>query len=303
MKTDYFGYLGIKQSYVFDGGRINVVEEFEKAREWVEEYANKDDFLYPPVVKRFKFDPLTLEKKEVIPKTEKPALLHKVPYTRSIEIVGHCTIEEQRKGSSAFIINLLGCLFGYRLQFHDWWFDGRVPLKTNNGLSVTKATVEDFLSHCFSVWKGWDAESKKLITNLLYMFSRSLHYEWEWERFTIDYMVVDGIWKLCERQKIIKKGSIRYHKDRLKKLCETYEIPINDIHLTKTVDLRNDLFHETLWDKGQPCSTGNNDVFVQTIFLRHLITRLIPAILGYQTTFIKTEWWHIGSFVFDKSEK
>ncbi len=299
MNIDYFGYLGIKQSYIFDGGRIDVIEEFEKAREWVEKYANKDGFLYPPIKKRFKFNPLTLEKKDVIPKTERPAILHKLPYTHSIEINDDCTIEKQRNGSSAFIINVLGFLFGYRLQFHDWWFNGRIPIKTNNGLSVTRATVEDFLSHCFNVWKGWDAKSKKLITNLLYMFSRSLHYEWEWERFTIDYMVIDGIWKLHKTLKEIKKDSVP-HKGRIKKLCDTYEIPINDSYLTKIVNLRNDLFHETLWDRGQPCSAGNNDVFVQTIFLRHLITRLIPAILSYQTTFVKTEWWHLGRFIFYK---
>lgn len=303
MKIDYFGYLGIKQSYVFDGGRINVVDEFEKAREWIEKYTNKDGFLYPPIEKRFKLDPLTLEKKEVIPKTEKPALLHKLPYTHSIEMDDDCTIEEQRKGSSAFIINMLGFSLGYRLQFHDWWFDGRVPIKTDNGLSITRDTVEDFLSHCFSVWKEWDAKSKKLITNLLYMFSRSLHYEWEWERFTVDYMVIDGIWKLYEKQNKIKEGSVRRLKDRVNKLCKAYKIPVNDRHLTKIIKLRNELFHETLWDKGQPCSAGNNDVFVQTIFLRHLITRLIPAILGYQTAFVKTEWWHLGNFIFDKTEK
>lgn len=298
MSIDYFGYLGVKESYVIECGNITVVADFDKAREWVEEYINKDGYLYPPITRTIKLDPLTLEEKEVVLKTERPALLHKLPHTHSIEIYGDGTVEEHRKGPSAFLINLLGFLLGYRLQFHDWWFDGRVPINRNTGLVVTKDAVEDFLSDSFRVWNTWDTKNQKLITNLLYMFSRSPHYEWEWERFTIDYMVIDGLWKLHKDLRKIKGGVP--HKQRIAQMCKYYEIPEREEDISKIVRLRNDLFHESLWDSEQPGSGGSNDAYYQAMFMRNIIKRLVPAVIGYKTPFVKTEWWHLGTFSFDK---
>ncbi|MEK6545681.1 MAG: hypothetical protein AABZ28_04025 [Nitrospinota bacterium] len=298
MALDYFGYLGLKKSYIFEGGKIAVLEDFDKAQQWMEEYLNRDGFLYPPITQSITCDPVTMEKKETISNTERPALLHRIPSTHSIEIHGCGDIDELRKGPSAFVINLLGFLLGYRLQFHNWWFDGRVPIKKNNGLFVQKETVEDFISHGYNVWKTWDAENQKLIINLLYMFSRSPCYEWEWERFSIDYMVIDGIWKLHKSlRKIDDKVS---HPQRILRMCKDYKIPKNDEYLSKINKLRTELFHESLWDGGQPCGSGSNDAFYKTIFMRNIIKRLVPALIGYKTPFIKTEWWHLGAFSFDK---
>lgn len=298
MEVDYFGYLGIKESYTFEGGRITVVKDFDKAQKWMEEYVNKDGFLYPPVTTRVKCDPVTMEKKEPIPNTERQALLHKIPYTHSIELHDSGAIDELRKGPSAFIINLLGFLLGYRLQFHDWWVDGRVHIKRNNGLFVTKDTVEDFLSYSFGVWKTWDADNQKLVTNLLYMFCRSPQYEWEWERFTVDYMVVDGLWRLHKNLRKLEREPP--HKERILQMCNDYEIPDHKENMFQIVKLRNDLFHESLWDGGQPCNDGSDDAYCQTMFMRNIIKRLVPAVIGYKTQFVKTEWWHLGRFSFDK---
>ena len=298
MSIDYFGYLGINESYTFEGGKISISCDFDKAKQLVDELTNKDGYLYPPITRTINLDPLTMKEKDVVPNTERPALLHNLPVTHSIEIADDGTIEEHRRGPSAFLINLLGFVFGYRLQFHDCWIDGRVLINGNNGLSVHHDTVEDLLSHSFGLWKSWDPESQRLITNLLFMFSRSPHYEWEWERFTIDYMVIDGIWKIDAKKKSIKKYVS--HKDRINSLCETYDIPVNDSYIEEMVDLRNALLHESLCDNGQPCSAGSINAFMITIFLRNLIKRLVPAVLDYQTSFIKTSWWSLGAYRFDK---
>lgn len=299
MSIDYFGYLNRDESYVFDGGRINVLEHFQNAKEWVAEYTNKDGFLYPPVQKTFIVDPLTMERKEEVLKTERPALLYKLPPSHSVEIYGGNSIEDDRKGPSAFLIHLLGYITGYRLQFHDWWVDGRVAIKENNGLFAPKDTIEHFLSHCFRVWKSWEAENQQLVTNLLYMFSRSPHYEWDWEQFAVDYMVIDGLWRLSSKLDFVSGPCP--HAERIIKLCEAYGIPDSSTHTKEIVRLRNDLFHETLWDGGQPGSAGSNNAFYETLFLRNLIMRIIPALFDYKTYFVKTSWWYFGWFVFDKA--
>lgn len=299
MSLDYFGYLGKKESYIFDGGKITVVDDFDSAWNWVKKYANRDGFVYPPSQRNYRRDPITREGKEIVPNTERPALLHNMPVSHSIELIDGGGVDEQRKGPSGFLIHLLGFILGYRLQFHDWWLDGRVPIHGNNGFHVHRTTVEDFLSHCFSVWKDWNTTNQQLVTNILFMFARAVHYEWDWERFAVEYMVIDGLWKLsCDLRGV--KASYTPHTSRIRKLCEIYGIPANEDYIEKAVSLRKDLFHETLWDKGQPCSAGSDEAILLTVFLRNLTTRIIPAIFDYRTPFINTGWWYLGQCAFDR---
>ena len=134
------------------------------------------------------------------------------------------------------------------------------------------------------------------------MFSRSPHYEWEWEIFTVNYIVIDGIWNLYVKLKNINKDSVR-HKDRINRLCEAYEIPLNYAYAKEIVLLRNALFHEALWDSSQPCSGGSTEACMKTVYLGNLITRIIPAIFDYHTSFVKTKWWCLGKYNFDKRRR
>ena len=299
MSIDYFGYLGARESYVFNEGEIAALYNFQEVKKSVDECTNKDGFLYPPIQKSFIIDPKTLENKEEVPRSERPALLHKLLPSHSIQIANCESKEENRKGASSFLIHLLGFLLGYRLQFHDWWVDGRIPIETNNGLDSTKETVEDFLSHCFIVWKGWEAKDQKSIINLLYMFSCSVHYEWDWERYLNNYMVFDGLWRLSRNLKHIKKEYS--HSKRIGELCREYKIPYDPEISIKIVNLRNDLFHESLWDGGQPGSSGSQESTGSGLFMRNLSSRIIPALFAYNTPFVKTKWWTLGRFIFDKA--
>ena len=300
MSIDYFGYLSVKGSFSFDGGEITVLDDYDKANQWIEKYLHKDGYVYPPISRSIRFDPLTMEEKGEVPHTERPALLHNLPRTHSIEITNkNESIEDMRKGSYAFIINILSYLFGTRLQFHDWFLDGRIPINVNNGFSLQHETVEHFLSHTYKIWESWDEDNQKLITNVLYMFCRSAQYEWDWEQFTIRYMVIDGLWKIYQKKFSVDNVP---HRSRIIEMCKTFEIPIDNEHLGEIIELRNTLFHESLWDKEQPCYGGSNAAFYKTHYLRNLISRLIPAILGYETSFVKSAWWHISQCYFDKRE-
>ena len=78
------------------------------------------------------------------------------------------------------------------------------------------------------------------------MFSRTHTYQWEWEEFIIEYMVLDACWAMAEQLFGLRSKA---HKDRVKLLCAKFSIKLcNDfIDLDEMVRLRNALFHETRW--------------------------------------------------------
>ena len=110
----------------------------------------------------------------------------------------------------------------------------------------------------------------------------------------IEYMVFDGCWNLSGLD-----GKIG-HADRIKTLCDKWDIPSDDILIKSIVDLRNGLFHETFWDKSQPCTGVSSEAFVQAYNLRRLNQRLIPALLGYNNSYVRTSWWALGTCLFEK---
>ncbi len=301
IKRDLFGFLPHKWTFEFDGGKISPIPEFDEVAASVNKDTNEDGFLYPPIEYRVRVDPITINPLEKIPKTERPAHLYRIPPSHELCLSASSTPEKIRKGPGSFIIQLLAYLFGVRLQFYDWWFDSRLPIKERartHGLIFTENTAEEFLSYCYKTWKSWAEKEQKLITNLLFMHTRSLSYEGEWERFTIEYMVLDGCYRLAEELAFVQKGSS--HGKRIESLCQKFSIPINKDLIREIVRLRNDLFHETLWDGSQPGTAISSSSFILPTHLRRLNQRLIMALLGYKTPYIQTGWWFFGNYSLDQ---
>ena len=312
IKRDLFGFLPHKWTFEFDGGKISPIPDFDENAAWVDKYTNEDGFLYPPIVRRMKVDPVTMKPLEEIPRTERPAHLHCVASSHELCLFESGTPEEIRKGPGSFIIHLLSYLFGVRLQFENWWVDGRLPIREKAGtqsISFAIDTAENFLSHCYQTWKRWSQKEQILITNILFMHSRAPSYEWDWERFTIQYMALDGCRRLAESLHLIQKKHRKKQKPRdfgepIKTLCDSFSIPCDDDLACKIVSLRNELFHRTLWDGSQPGTAVSSSAFMSPIHLRRLNQRLIPALFEYKTPYIKTGWWFSGKYSFDQpSEK
>ncbi len=299
MIVDRFGFLPCDWSFNFNGGTVSPIPEIQKARKWVERYMNEDGFLYPPLSYRARLEPKTNKILGKIPKTQRPAHLHRVPASHELRLAVSGTQEEIRKGPGAFVLHLLAYLFGIRLQFHDWWFDSRVPIRMaqTHNIHFTKATADNFLSHCYQVWRGWPEKDQKLITNLLFMHSRATSYEWDWEQFTIEYMVLDCCWRLGTGRYGFRA---KYHSDQIKILCEELGLLFDEKLGRRIVCLRNNLFHETLWDGSQPCTAVSGDAFQQPHNLRRLNQRLIPALFGYKSPYVHTAWWSIGAWPFNQ---
>jgi hypothetical protein len=224
---------------------------------------------------------------EEVPRTERPAQLHRLPASHELRLEQAPIDNDFRRNDGAFLMYLAGYLYGYRLQFYDWWFDGRINMKKSHNVLVRDDKAADFFSKCYSVWKRWPRDTRGYFTNILYMNSRLELYEWDWERFMIAYMVFDACYKQAKEMGQVKSCS---HANRIEKMCKRYGLYCDTSLSGKIAGLRNALFHEALWDGGQPCSSGGLKSFDHTKCLRGINHRLIPAILGYSTEYVGTHW-------------
>lgn len=274
-----FGFLPYKWEIQFDCGKITPIAQFDRALKYVEKLINKDEYIYPPIIKEVETDP-KWNKKRTIPKTKRPAYLFPLPPSHDLYISPIKPEQNIREGSAGFLIHLLAFLFRTRLQFSDWYFDGRIPIKRGNPHFRSASQTGDYLSIAYKVWSSWPERERKRFTNILYMFSRADIYRWDWEEFIIQYMVLDACWAMAERLFGLRARS---HGDRINKLCDEFSLT----QFPKTVDirgmvkLRNDLFHETLWFDGRPGSTiGNLRYHIPTVMGFYLNGPLILGIIN-----------------------
>ena len=137
----------------------------------------------------------TLERTK-IENTERPAELFKIPPSHTIEIFEPIFIEECRKWDSNFIIQLLAFIKGVRLQFSEWWFEGRIPIKSQNNFNfVYPNLLDEFIFRSYTKWRELNFEYQKWFINILFMHNKGTSYTWDWEKFMINYTVFDGIFK------------------------------------------------------------------------------------------------------------
>jgi hypothetical protein len=300
-KASQLGFLPVERTIRFSGGSFVLRDDYQDVAGAVRAATNADGFVYPPLEKRMRAQPKVRDGNvvpedqwdwEEVPKTERPAHLHRLPPSHELRLETPPFENDLRKHDGAFLMYLAGYLFGYRLQFYDWWFDGRVNMRSSHNINVRDERATDFLTKSYANWKTWSSDERKHFTNILYMNSRSELYEWDWERFMIAYMVFDACYAYAE-----KRGEVRSptHKGRFEAMCKQYGLYIDTAASQKIVELRNDLFHEALWDGDRPCSSGGQSSFELTGFLRGINHRLVPALLGYPTNYIKSRWDRLGT--------
>src|SRR5215470_6750189 len=122
-----FGFLPVDWEIEFGVGKIVPIPEFLDVAKAVEKLRNQDGFLYPPMVKAVRTNP-DGKGARTVPKTRRPALLHPVPPSHDLFISPANAELDIRNGSAGFLIHFLAFLFRTRLQFADWFFDGRIPI-------------------------------------------------------------------------------------------------------------------------------------------------------------------------------
>ena len=285
-----FGFLFERLEITFSHGSIVPVSNFEQIAKAVSKLLHKDGYYYPPIEKDRVIKPGS-KIARTVPKTKRPAHLFSIPASHVLYIVPAKPEKDVREASAGFILHLLSLLFQTRLQFADWSIDGRIPIGSDRGISpiiYDPGIIGDRLSLGYEVWSGWPEPEQKRFVNILYMFSRSCIYEWDWEEFFIQYMVFDACWKMGEALFIDLKPKGRNrvpHGERPAKLFGRFGINhplLSDVG--ELARLRNELFHEATWNKGRPghSSPTRRLKFAPGMTLRWLNDRLIRHFLGLQ---------------------
>lgn len=304
MYRDCFGYLPVRFSAEWSGGQVEPVAEFDEAREWVEANTNRDGFLYPPIVHRRYRNSEAEESGDKVPRTERQALLHRLPATHKITIPAATgeSAESLRKGLAGFVMHFLGFLFGYLCQFEDWWVDRRVQMRSDTDASPHPTHASQLLQPAVKTWTGWDNEARYLATNALFFNLRAPGYEWEWERFQASYQVTDAGWRLARKTQQVTVPNLPPHGKRIEILCDQLGLYWDEDLVQKIVELRHGLFHEALWHGKQPTEAGERWLFHMDIYLRNFNVRLFLALLGLEADFIHTSWKNIGTVVLKPNE-
>jgi hypothetical protein len=293
-KSDRIGFLNVASNFTFDGGSLTMCAEFPKAKRWVDKYANEDGYVYPPIVQDVQVD-LWTGKKARLPKTKRPTLLHRLPPSHELALKGVRDIQKSRLGLSGFVTQCFGFLFGTRLQFFDWWLEGRIPIKSTSNVYVDRKTAESFVSKAIDTWKKFDRRNKRAVSNLLYLYAKSGSLEWDWERFQMEYTVFDACYALMKRGRLVGHSP---HGLRFKSVCQSHGLKYNGRLVRKFVQLRNDLLHEALWDGGQINTARGLAAFMASYHLRRFNHRLITAILTGRTEYTSSPWWFLATRVF-----
>jgi len=178
MILDKFGFLFFDDQLSFHSFLIKPVDNYKELAKEVEKYVNQDGFIYPPMSHKVKLEAISGRVVEEIPKTHRPVVLHRLPASHYIILENSKNRNITREGLLGLILHSLAYMFGTRLQFYDWWFDSRIPVKvTTHNINFDKNDLEHFLDHTLNKWKSWDSKNQKLFITILYMLSKSACYE------------------------------------------------------------------------------------------------------------------------------
>lgn len=191
-----FGFLAEPIAGDFSGGKITPLEDYADRVKWFEGQSNRDGYYYPPEVATYTIDPRTHEKKEKVARSERPASVYSLPPSHRLVLDSPLDNSNTTCSDDALIIYALAYLYGTRLQFSDWRFEGRVPLKPTNNILFSPETCLDFLGYIYKWWRLKPPDIRTRLINILYVLTRARSLEWDWDAFIHHYMVFDAIYKL-----------------------------------------------------------------------------------------------------------
>lgn len=295
MYVDQFGFIPTRLDLLWTHGQIRTLEHIEEAIEWFQKHKHqREHYLYPPIVHTRVGWPH--ESSEKVEGTDRQAHLYGLPSTHEV-VLFHASKDRElsRNGPGAFVIHFLGFFVGRRCQFHDWWFDGRIPERAQNDyVTVPQSTVSVVLEQGFDTWLGWAARDQTVFINALYLHNRAPSYEWDWERFMVEYQVLDALYRIAHRTHGVHAQG---HAARIAAMCDFFGLYRDDPLTSDIVKLRNDLLHEALWGGQQP-GTAPEGTLHMPIWLHRLNQRIALAILGFANDYTSSNWHSLGAYAF-----
>ncbi len=282
MSVFRIGFLPRNESFVFPGCEVMAVPHYADVAEAIKKcrLPNCDPvegFVYP----------------------ERGQHLFRLPASHEIRLNDETYVTGSGREIPAFITHFLGLLHGAWLQFDDWWFDRRVPADARPPFHLTRHEASQVLETGLRTWLKWKPAIRARMTNALYMYCRSRSYDWEWERFAIDYWVTDGLWRTAKQLGRVCEVKPVRHAEQMNYLCDGLGLHQDAQRVAQIVDLRNELMHEALWDGGQPGTARSSVTLEAPPNLHRFNLRVFLALLGIRAGFVATPWHFGGTFVLD----
>jgi hypothetical protein len=227
----------------------------------------------------------------------RPGSFHRLPSTHNLELYKAFASQEQaRYADAGFVMHLLGFLYGRRCHFHGWWVDGKVLFQEEIDHPIPTADqAENIISRSLQTWQAFGDRQRAAAINVLLLHTRTQAYDLEYERFSCEYQLFDGVYALAH-PKEEKQAS---HAKRIRSLCNEFEIPFQEELVKKIVDLRNNLLHETIWDDRMPGEARTDFSFYASLYLHKLTKRAMLAVLGLKGSYIRSSWSTLGDYRFD----
>lgn len=244
-----FGFLVEPISGDFSGGNISPLKDHSERVAWFEERSNRDGYYYPPEVATYQVEPRTRETKGKVARSERPASVYSLPPSHQLKLESPLDTSNTTRSDDALIIYVLAYLYGTRLQFADWRFEGRVPYTYTNNIFFYPETCLEFLGHTYDWWRSKPPDIRTRLINILYVLTRARSLEWEWDAFTHQYMVFDAIYKLHITLNP-KAPKAQVHRKRFDVLLSEYGIPTDDRLMDKLYKARNDYLGSVWWAMG-----------------------------------------------------
>lgn len=205
-------------------------------------------------------------------------------------------LKRWRLGEGGILVHGLGFLFGARVQFHDWWFDGRVPIRSTAICSMRPSDPSSVIARMLHRWKAMPDQAKRRYLSVLYFEGRVQSYYWHWEQFLFRYISFDALYRTCVQLKLVREA--RSHGERFRALADADILTMSpgDEERTRSfIKLRNSLVHESLVS-GSTASRDCNDVVDAAYHLKRINERLILRIAAVKCSFVRAPWSHVGFF-------
>jgi hypothetical protein len=288
MHHDSFGVLRHPVVIAFDGGEIRPLKDHSSIVAQVDEGINPDGFYYPPPQVTVSE---TRRGEEEVPRSKRCALVYSLPPTHTIRLDSPVQ-SDFRRGDGGFLIHLAAYVFGTRLQFSDWWVEGRIPIRQRtHAVEVTTSKATAFFSAAYATWRTWNDTTKKNFTGAIYLHSKAPGYEWTWEQFLMEYLVLDSLWRHADDVHRLGRAKTKVkHHERIERLCTHFALWYDNGVAGEIVGLRNELFHEAIWEGDTPGFAVSYRGHHLCNCLRALNQRLIAAAAGFKGPYSGSSW-------------
>ena len=167
-------------------------------------------------------------------------------------------------------------------------------MRSTVNTTPTKTQAEQFVSKAGLTWNEKLNDRQRMVaSNALFLYSRAGSLDWDWDRFQMEYIVFDSACSLSG-----DKSSTGPHGKRFLAMCDRYGLKYSRDLMKRFVGLRNDLFHEALWDLVQPTTARSSESLYASFNLRRFNHRLLTAILSGPSEYTSSAWWYLGTAAF-----